>query len=137
MTRIFNTLFTLAQDHNPGDIRASVVASLVNKKGIVSFGFNQKKSHPLQAKYSKNEHAIFLHAEIDAIRKGLRKDENLTKCDLYIMRTKHIGPKPIDPVVCALARPCPGCQRAIADFGLRKIYYSTENSKRFTRYIPM
>jgi deoxycytidylate deaminase len=135
MTRLFETLFTLAQDHDDG-VKTSVVAAIVNRKTIVSFGFNQRKTHPLQAKYAKNEHAIFLHAEIDAIRKAMKRGVDLSKCDLYIMRAKHTGPKRRDPVACAMARPCAGCQRAIADMGLRTIYYSTENSKRFARYTP-
>lgn len=135
MKRLFDTLFTLAQDHNEG-IRTSVVAAIVNRKTIVSFGFNQRKTHPLQAKYAKNEHAIFLHAEIDAIRKALKRGADLTKCDLYIMRAKHTGPKFGDPVVCALARPCSGCQRCIGDMGFRNVYYSTENSTRFTQFYP-
>lgn len=135
MTRLFDTLFTLAQDHDDG-VKTSVVAAIVNRKTIVSFGFNQRKTHPLQAKYAKNEHAIFLHAEIDAIRKAMKRGADLTKCDLYIMRTKHTGPKPGDPITTAMARPCAGCQEAIADMGFRAIYYSTEGSKRFARYSP-
>ena len=52
-------------------LRARLAACVVYKRDIVSFGINQLKSHPFQAKFSKNEDSIFLHAETDAIKNAL------------------------------------------------------------------
>jgi tRNA(Arg) A34 adenosine deaminase TadA len=102
-------------------------AAVVYRNRIISIGMNSMKSHPLQAKYSKNEHAIFLHSEIAAIKNALRELEvdDLTKCDIYITRVKK--EKPFSKkFVWGLAKPCPGCQRAIAEFGIKRVIYTCD-----------
>lgn len=91
-----------------------MVACLVRKRKIVSIGIAQKKTHPLQAKFCKNEKAIYLHAEISAI---VNAKQDVEGCDLYIMRVRPDGQR-------GLAKPCKGCARAIKHFGIRKVIYS-------------
>lgn len=85
------------------------------------------KSHPMAARFSKNEQAIFLHAEVAAIKNALREIEvtDLEKMEMYICRVKK--PKPFSKRwVWGLAKPCIGCQRAIAEFGLKRVVYTTD-----------
>jgi len=107
---------------------ARIAACVVHKKTIVSFGVNQMKSHPFQAKYGIHVHsdAIFLHAETAAIKNALRclSIEELAECSLYICRVKMIKGK----FVWGLAKPCVGCSRAIAEFGIKNVIYSNENN---------
>ena len=68
---VMNTLAIMAQanDEYP---RARLAAALVKNNKIISFGINRKKTDPLQAKFGKNKDAIYLHAEIHAIKNALR-----------------------------------------------------------------
>jgi hypothetical protein len=90
-------------------------------------GFNKKKSHPFQRKFSKHEEAIYLHAEIDAIKNALKNvdAETISKSTLYIMRVKYEDMN-AKRFVRGLSKPCEGCSRAIAQFGIKKVYYTTE-----------
>lgn len=103
---------------------AKIASCLVYKNNVLSFGFNQKKSHPFQAKFGKNDDCIFLHAEVDAIKNALKCNslDELKKSTLYIYRAKKINGK----LGSGLAKPCDGCMRAIANFNIRNVVYSTE-----------
>jgi deoxycytidylate deaminase len=70
---------------------ARIAACVVYKNEIISFGINQKKSHPFQAIYGTNKESIFLHAETDAIKNALKiiSVSELTKASLYICRVKY------------------------------------------------
>ena len=86
---ILNTLTKVAEANDDSNIRFA--AAIVYRNKIVSIGLNHNKSHPFQAKYAKNEMAIFLHAEVHAIKNALREVEvdELSKCDIYITRVKR------------------------------------------------
>jgi deoxycytidylate deaminase len=106
---------------------ARVAAALVYKNEIISIGVNKNKTHPFQKKFSSNPEAIFLHAETDAIYNALRKfnTEVLSKSRLYISRMKWTDGFKLN-FVQGIARPCIGCQRAIATFGIKHVCYSKE-----------
>lgn len=99
-----------------------LAACIVYKGDIVSLGWNQKKTHPFQLQYAKNNQAIYLHAEIDCIKnsiKTLSLDE-LRKSSLFVLRAKaDLSP--------GLAMPCEGCMRCIANFNIKECYYTTGN----------
>jgi deoxycytidylate deaminase len=123
--RIIENLFRLAQDIDP--VKSSrLSACLVYKNNIIGYGFSQMKSHPFQAEFAKNEDAIYLHAETDCIKNALRRvsHEEIAKSTLYIARAKR------DNKNCywmyGLAKPCPGCARAIATFGIEKVVYTLD-----------
>ncbi|MCA2973846.1 MAG: hypothetical protein IM337_07500 [Microcystis sp. M110S1] len=122
--RRLNDLFNLARDHHPTDL-ASVVASIYISNRLVSYGFNSRKTHPLQYKYSKNSQAICIHAEIDAIRNALRivPESLLSSATMYIARAKSPAPRKPKSLM-GLAKPCSGCARAIAAFGISNVYYT-------------
>jgi len=105
---------------NTTSARCKMSAMLVHKGVPVALGKNQLKSHPLQAKFSMNEHSIFLHAEIDAIAKALKQlnHKELSECTLYVCRVLKDGTR-------AIAKPCPGCQRAIKHFGIKYVAWTT------------
>jgi tRNA(Arg) A34 adenosine deaminase TadA len=126
--RRLNDLFNLARDHHPTDL-ASIVASIYISNRLVSYGFNSRKTHPLQYKYSKNSKAICIHAEIDAIRNALRVvDHNAlssSSATMYIARAKSPAQRKPKSLM-GLAKPCSGCARAIAAFGIRNVYYTED-----------
>jgi tRNA(Arg) A34 adenosine deaminase TadA len=124
--KIVRTLFQLARD-NDTSTRAKLVAAVVYKNQIVSFGFNSKKSHPFVIPFQKNEDAIYLHAETDAIKNALRTIgiDQLTKCDLYVVRAKYTDKNRSD-IHLGMAKPCKGCARCISQFGIKRVIYSTD-----------
>jgi tRNA(Arg) A34 adenosine deaminase TadA len=118
---IIRMLEKIAEDVSPIKT-ARMAAAVVYRGEIISIGVNSYKSDPLQARYAKNEHAIYLHAEIAAIKKALKRiDKNdLKKCDMFIVRRKmHNG-----EMCNGLAKPCVGCQRAIDTYQLNRVNYT-------------
>ena len=116
-SRIFKYLHTLAaQSPRVGNARIS--CAITSKDRIISATVNQRKTHPLQARYGKNPQSIYLHAEIAAIISALKDLEvrDFRYCDLYLARVSGVGRHP------AVVQPCPGCARAIRDFGIRRVY---------------
>ena len=104
--------------------RTRVVACIYRRGKLISTGYNQVKSHPLQRTYAKHEQAIYLHAEIDAIRNALKRvpPEYLSQCEIYIARAKKSQDRITD--MPALAAPCKGCAAAITAFGFKSVFYT-------------
>jgi len=123
--RIINNLFRLAQDIDP--VKSSrLAACIVYKNTVMGYGFSQMKSHPFQAGFAKNEHAIFLHAETDAIKNALKRmtTEELSRSTLYIARAKRDDDN--RNWIYGLAKPCAGCTRAIATFDIQQVVYTLD-----------
>ena len=122
---ILHTLAKIAEANDESNIRFA--AAVVYRNKIVSVGYNRMKSHPFQAKYAKNSEAIYLHAEVHAIKNALREIpvEDLPKCELYITRVKRPRSHS-DGFIWGLSKPCAGCQRAIAEFGIKRTIYTCD-----------
>jgi deoxycytidylate deaminase len=133
--KVLDLLSVMAEgvDRNTTTSGARLAAAIVYKNQVISIGVNQKKSHPFQAKYSTNEDAIFLHAETDTIRTALRHltEKQLSKATLYVCRIKHED-GPNTPLIWGLAKPCVGCQRAIATFDIKGVVYSEEGTGAYS-----
>lgn len=125
--KILKHLALIAEDVAP--IRSSrLAACLVYKHQIISYGICQYKTHPFQKEYCKNNAAIFLHAENACISSALnrwRDPQMISKSTLYVSRVKHEHNKHKE-YVCTMARPCDGCQKAIAAFNISKVYFTTD-----------
>jgi len=123
--KIFDETFKLAQAVEP--VRGARIAAAVVRKGkVISYGFNHKKSHPFQAKFCKNNHAVFFHAEVHAIKNALSfiDIDDISKCELYIVRAKR--DKTNRKWITGMSKPCSGCQKCIDMFDLKSVYYSQE-----------
>lgn len=126
--RHISDLAVIAED-TIGASSAKLAASIVLNNKIVSIGVNSYKTHPFQKKYGKNDMAICIHSEIAAIGKALKRIsiDELRRATLYIARVKQID----QSSQWGLARPCKGCQRAIAAFDIKKVYYTTDEHRRY------
>ena len=125
---ILHTLSKVAAANpNPQE---KLAAAIVYRNRIVSIGMNSMKSHPMAAKYGKNPEAIYLHAEVAAIKNALREIpvDDFSKCDIYITRVKKEKPF-TKKFVWGLAKPCAGCERAIAEFDLKRVIYTCDDGK--------
>lgn len=84
------------------------------------------KSHPFQKMYSKHPAAIYIHAEVDAIKNAVNQriePEIISKSTLFVARQKIIDKK----WTSGLARPCCGCQRCVSAFDIKQVVYSLDN----------
>lgn len=130
-----NMCFTAARDISREGVRrmsgAKIAALLVYKNtNIIAWGQNQEKTHPLQAQFAKNKEAIYLHAEIDAIRNMLRQldPDEMRHCTLYIARAKYTDDSKKE-MIFGEAKPCTGCEAAIIAFEIKRVVYTTDNQK--------
>lgn len=110
-------------------LRTRIAACITYKSEIISVGINQLKSHPFQAKFSRHEESIFLHAETDAIKNALKHIDvdQLSKCTLYVCRVKYDEQKSKKVQMRGMCKPCEGCQRAIATFNINKVVYTCDD----------
>ena len=104
---------------------ARVAAAIAERGKLIALGVNRKKSHPMALRFSKNNQAIYSHAELDAIVGALKKVEpdGLRRATLYVVRTKIIRGQD----VLGEARPCAGCIRAIEAFQIKRVVYTGDD----------
>lgn len=125
--KIINLLAKIAVDIPvPVRLNSRLAAAVVYRGDIISLGTNEMKTHPFQARYAKNDKAVYLHAETSAIKNALKyiSVDELGLCSLYVVRVKST---PSHGAVFGLSRPCCGCQRCIETFGLKKVYFTLDN----------
>lgn len=105
---------------------ARVVSVIALRNHILSIGVNSSKTHPFQAKFSKNDHALYWHAETRAISLALKNGykDLLKKSSLYVLRLTKAG-RP------AISMPCPGCAKAISVHNVGRVIYS-KGDENFT-----
>ena len=124
--KMINLALELARD-NPGasGAKCAAILSLGNQK---FFGFNSMKSHPFALRYSKNDDAIYFHAETAAIWNALNliDPRDLKRATMYVARVAK--PFANGSWESALAQPCVGCARCIAESGINSVYYTTQNN---------
>lgn len=113
------------------DYNYKIAAAIVYKNRIIKLSNNEIKSHTFQKLYSKNEHAIYFHAETSVIHKALKilGNEKIKKSTLIIARVSQIRSKTKNILVghnVAESKPCVGCSTCISYFGIKKVIYSTQ-----------
>lgn len=106
--------------------RVKIGCVAVYSHRVISSGANSTKTNPLQKKYNIHRYSAdsghTLHAEMECLLPLLnRKDIDFSKVYLYIYREHKDG-------TLALARPCPACMALINELGIKKIYYTGNNS---------
>ena len=99
--------------------RHRITAIIFDKRGrILSTGRNRyDKTHPYQAKLAKQagqKDRIYLHAEVDAI---IRCRNRRAARRILVLRFGRDGTP-------RLAKPCPICQMAIREAGIKEIEYT-------------
>lgn len=132
-------VFNMAAEREDAPFGTRIVAVLYHRNKIIAKGINKEKSHPFQARFAKNEHAIFIHAEIDAIKNAIDAgyQDLLPKCHMIVARAKtNINPAFTSEgklgirnvMVPGIAKPCEGCQSAIALYGIPEVYHTCDDS---------
>jgi tRNA(Arg) A34 adenosine deaminase TadA len=127
--KIKQMLTRLAVENTGVRGRFKLAAGIVYKSQLIATGINSYKSHPIMCEWGTNAESIYLHAEIDAIKNALKliTQSQLAKCDIYIVRVKH-SYNVSGNWEEGLAKPCPGCRRAIESFGLKRVFWTEDNN---------
>jgi deoxycytidylate deaminase len=96
------------------------VAFILNKKAIVSIGWNDtNKSHPATKKYPYHQLSK-IHAEMSAILKMKGKDcSHLTLVVIRLNAKNELKN----------SKPCKGCQAMITENNFSKVWYSNDNGE--------
>jgi deoxycytidylate deaminase len=102
---------------HPASHRCKHIAIIYRGSTVVAIGYNQAKTHPLQARYAASPLKLHLHAEIDAIVRSVRRRVDLTECGIIVGRIN--GDK-----FCE-SQPCSGCWSAIKAFGFKEVQWTT------------
>ena len=104
-----------------------MAASIWIGQDLISIGINKMKTHPLQAKFNSNPSRLFLHAETSAISRAVKTTTDFRKAFLYVARSKNgVGGQ-----VQGMAKPCDGCVSCATSFGLRGIFYCTDEDVQY------
>ncbi len=108
-----------------------LAAGVFIKRDLVAVGWNRLKTDVFQMKYGKNADSIFIHAEIDAIKRAIRQLTNnhylsyrfSPASTLVVIRYDAKSQR------LKMAKPCAGCQRAISDFEIGRVLYSNDTGE--------
>lgn len=103
-------------------------AVLYYKGKMVSQGHNSKKTSPIQKALNKqrgfdpDECGSYnpIHAEVSCLGKAKDANIDFNRAVVFVYREHKNGEK-------AMARPCKGCMKALKDFGVKTICYTTES----------
>lgn len=103
-----------------------LTAVITDKKGrVISIGKNSYvKTHPLQACHARKmgkPDSIFLHAEVHAILKC----RDLSSAHKIFISRFDVNGNP------RLAKPCPICNSAIKEAGIKHIEWTVDKSETF------
>lgn len=105
--------------------RGSTGAVAIYNNKILALGWSSNKTSSLQAKYNKErgfDGHIFeakIHAEMMVINKIRYLDIDFSQVRLFVWRGDT------EPLI---SKPCPACEKAIRDLGIRKVFYTGNNS---------
>ena len=131
--QMLNQLFEISKNIAPID-GARIAAGVVFKNNFVSIGFCQRKTDPMQKQFAINEHCIYMHAEIHAIKqaKKILTASQFKKSSIFIARSKIITNQINNKKIkksweFELAKPCEGCQSCIDTYGLQRNIYTTDS----------
>lgn len=107
---------------------------LVYRGKVIAEESNTTRTNPKQKEYNRLRGFAYetpnngqTHAELGCLLKTkYMTDVDWSKVSLFVYREHKNG-------VRGLAKPCPACRKAIIDRGIKRVYYTTEDSQVFER----
>ncbi len=118
--RFANIALELAEKAQ-GEMTYSLCALVVRKNKVISVGYNSRKTSP-----KMNNRMQMWHAEASALTRCPEGD--LTGADLIVARIRRSG-------LPGLAKPCACCMGFIRHFGIRRVFYTCNDSNNFLRQL--
>lgn len=126
----FNLAKEAARHSTYGSIRIGAIVALGRK--VVSFGFNSRKTHPIQKRlnrYRFGKHFYFddgeIHAETMAIISAAKQNIDVSKCSIYVFRLDSLAEGK-----SGMCRPCAACMELLRRNKVREVNYTTAHEFR-------
>ena len=100
------------------------VVAIYNNK-VLALGWNSNKLSSLQAKYNYSrgfdgyDYPSSIHAEMMVVNKIRYLDIEFSQIRVFVWR---------GTITPQIAKPCAACERALRDIGIRKVFYTGNNS---------
>lgn len=129
-TRGYDFARHAAANSDFGKFQVGAAAIYHNK--LLALGWNSNKTSSLQAKYNKERgfdgytFSSKIHAEMMVINKIRYLDIDFNKVRIFVWRGNQ-SPQ--------LSKPCAACEKALRDLGIKKIFYTGNNSYIAETYI--
>jgi deoxycytidylate deaminase len=119
--RIYRLIYDEVFNHPSKRELASLHGSVICRGGsILSIGYNSPRANSFSENYAQHP-GWTRHSELSAIQKVRRKID-LNGCVMYNLRIDKNG-------LIRNSRPCGGCEKLLIDYGIKKVFFSTENGK--------
>ena len=105
--------------------RSHTGAVAIYHNKILAIGWNSHKTSSMQARYNRLrgfdgfDYTSSIHAEMMVINKIKYLDIDFSQVRLFVWRGKN---KPM------ISKPCPACEQAIRDLGIKRVFYTGDNS---------
>lgn len=116
--KYFRLIYNRVLNHpNRCNLAALHGTVIVRGGAVVSLGLNDPGRNCFSDYYATHS-AFTIHSELAAIKKVRRKID-LSGCVAYNLRLDKHGE-------VRMAKPCLGCQKLLADYGIKKCYYSVD-----------
>lgn len=104
--------------------KTGAVAIYGNK--VLAIGWNSNKTSSLQAKYNTMTHRFdghkfksSIHAEMMVVNKIKFLDIDFSQVRIFVWRGQDVP---------RISKPCAACEKALRDLGIRKVFYTGNNS---------
>lgn len=117
--KYFRLIWNIILNHpHRDDLTALHGTVLVRGGSVVSWGINNPGRSSFSDYYATHN-CFTIHSELAAIRK-VRSKIDLTGCVAYNLRLDKHGR-------IRMSHPCPGCQRLLLDYGIKRCYFTTDS----------
>lgn len=102
-----------------------VYCEIWNSGQRITWGSNHE-THFNDPRYMKNDDAVGMHAEVSALLRAENTPMTMRGAVALVARARKTERG--GQFVAGLAKPCPGCMRALSDYGVAEVYW-TENQE--------
>jgi deoxycytidylate deaminase len=105
--------------------KQSLGAGAIYGNKVLAYGWNSNKTSSIQAKYNSARgfdgyiYKSSVHAEMMVVSKIKHLDIDFSSVKIFVWRGTN------SPL---LSKPCAACEKAMRDLGIRRIYYTGNNS---------
>lgn len=125
MTKVKGYEFARQASLKSDFIRCHTGAVAIYNNRILALGWNSSKTSSLQARYNKERgfdgytYKSSMHAEMMIVNKIKYLDIDFSQVRIFVWRGID---KP------RLSKPCAACEKALRDLGIRKVFYTGNDS---------
>lgn len=126
MNKFFRIALQNIINHDYGDLEYHLCAVIVRGGSVVSVGFNKRNTNGFVEYYTdlargQRDWCLSTHAEMDAVLQA-RSKIDLRGTKIFVTR------KLLGNMKFAMARPCEICQHVLYNYGIRRAYYTIDDT---------